>query len=162
MPELLNTPQDEPKATPEQIKGPELLGFKVMDQVKTLSASGLFIKEGVSELAGRSIQEIAENADRSTVGFFTQKVATGSVVIEGQTIELTSKPFDRSGTSWIDGEVLTLEQVKTRMPTEKSLIANMERNGWPLVVKTRAGSFQPFVEGDSVVLSVPKSDSRKQ
>jgi hypothetical protein len=160
MGELPNTPGVEAIATPEQIKGPELLGFKIMDQVRTLSAGGFFMDEGVSELAGRSIQEIAEKADRRTVGFSTQQVATGSVEIEGQTIELTSEPFDRSGTSWVDGEVLTLEQVKTRMPTEKTLIANMEGNGWSSIVKTRAGSFQPFVEGDSVVSSVPKSESR--
>lgn len=153
-------PAVEPVGTPEQVKGPELLGFKVTDKVRTLSTNVFMMDENVVDLAGRSPQEIAETADRRTVGFSTEKVASGTVTVDGQTVELKSQPFAKSGTHWIDGEVMTVEEVKTKVPDSKTLVANMEGNGWTRVVKTRAGTFQPYSEGDTVIPSIPKAETK--
>jgi len=65
--------------------------------------------------------------------------------------ELDSKVVRRSGTHFLGGEILTLEQVKARNdPKDKILIGNMEGNGWNrVVVNTNSWQWtQPFEDGD--------------
>jgi hypothetical protein len=59
-----------------------------------------------------------------------------------------------------EGELMTLEEVKTKLPTEKRLIANMENNDYSRVCKTKFGQFIP-VGKDDIVLKERKDVQKK-
>jgi hypothetical protein len=61
---------------------------------------------------------------------------------------LKGKPKNFSGMYYVDGEAWTLEQVRSKLPEERILIANMEGNKWGKVIRTRNGGFRPFEKGD--------------
>lgn len=72
-----------------------------------------------------------------------------------ETVKVGNKTFtgDRSnvsGLTYVDGEVLSVEDVKKSVPNSRTLVSNMEGNGWDYVVKTKRGNFQPLEKGDSV------------
>lgn len=50
---------------------------------------------------------------------------------------LDSKEIARSRMYYLGGDVLTLQEVKEKMPNERTLISNMECNGWDKVVINR-------------------------
>lgn len=49
------------------------------------------------------------------------------------------------------GQDYTLSEVKTLYPNEKILIANMEVNGYYMVVKTKRGNWKPVNKKDIVI-----------
>jgi hypothetical protein len=68
--------------------------------------------------------------------------------------ELDSKEVDRSGTYFLGGEVLTLEDIKKRNdPKDSILISNMEVNGWDRVIENNNSwkITQPMKTIDKVV-----------
>lgn len=83
--------------------------------------------------------------------FYDKAYAT----IEG--VSLESKPYNRSATYYICGEVFTLEEVKEQMPELKTLIRNMEANKKNKVIKTRTGRFD-FIGDDDTVLDIPNEN----
>ena len=77
--------------------------------------------------------------------------------------ELDSKEIKRSGTYYLGGEVLTLEQVKARNdPKEKILISNMECNHWGKIVDNRNSWrwTQPLRDGDVVLDFKPQKNKK--
>lgn len=68
--------------------------------------------------------------------------------------ELDSKEIKRSGTYYLGGTILTVEDIKVRNdPRDRILISNMEGNGWSKVVDNRNSWrwIQPLLEGDVVL-----------
>ena len=63
---------------------------------------------------------------------------------------LLGRPRNYSGTHYF-GKVMSLDDVKREMPNQRTLISNMEGNGWDRVVQTRRGNYQPFTEQDVLV-----------
>lgn len=53
------------------------------------------------------------------------------------------------------GEVLTIDDVKSKYPESKILISNMEMNNWKKIVRTRRGNFQPIEAADTVLTGFP-------
>ena len=73
------------------------------------------------------------------------------VEVKGET--LTGRRKNWSGMHYF-GEVMSLKEVKEQRLSirgSKTLIRNMEGNGWKRVVKTRCGNFQPFEKRDRLV-----------
>lgn len=66
-------------------------------------------------------------------------------------IEYASNRLNVSGLTYIDGDVLSLDDVKKSVPNNRILLSNMEREGLAYVVRTRDGHFQPLCAGDSVI-----------
>lgn len=63
---------------------------------------------------------------------------------------LVGKP--KNHTPWfMQGEELTFEEVKTRYPSERILIANMENNKIDRICHTEFGQFIPLRDGDKVI-----------
>src|SRR3989344_1115482 len=56
---------------------------------------------------------------------------------------LLGRPRNYSGTHYF-GKVKTLNDIRREMPDQRTLISNMEGNGWDKVVQTRRGNYQPF------------------
>lgn len=71
------------------------------------------------------------------------------VYIDGE--EYKSEKVDQTGTFFIDGELITLEQIKENFWGEYTLIANMEGNCWEKVVRTNTGWFLPFEKNDQII-----------
>ncbi len=91
----------------------------------------------------RALEKLPENS--FAFKFFDRAEANhGNRLLRGES-------ENYSGTFFIDAEVMTLEEVKAKMPNEGTLIRNMEGNGWKAVVKTRMGNIQPFERGDCVL-----------
>lgn len=69
--------------------------------------------------------------------------------------ELDSKVINSSGTYYLGGRSLTLDQVKKEMPDEKILISNMECNNWnEIIINDNSWrTIQPLRDGD-VILSL--------
>lgn len=73
-----------------------------------------------------------------------------------ETIEVNGKEFngERSNVSnitYVDGKVLSIDDVKKSVPNNRILVTNMENHGVDYVVRTRTGNFQPLSEGDRVI-----------
>ena len=63
---------------------------------------------------------------------------------------LVGKP--KNHTHWfMQGEVLTLADVKERFPKERVLIRNMERNETDRVCRTKFGQFIPLDKEDTII-----------
>ena len=76
--------------------------------------------------------------------------------------ELDSKEVERSGFYWLGGTVLALAEVKARNdPRDRTLIRNMECNGWDRVVQNDNSWrwTQPLSEND-VVLDFDATEAR--
>ena len=72
-----------------------------------------------------------------------------------ETEGINGKQFDGnrlnvSGLTYVDGTVLSLDRVKKTIPYSRTLITNMEKNGWDYVVRTRHKEFFPLLKGDRV------------
>lgn len=70
--------------------------------------------------------------------------------------ELASKQTEKSNMYYLGGDVLTLEDVKSKNdPNDRILISNMECNGWDrIVVNNNSWKFTaPLNKGDVVLLS---------
>jgi len=73
--------------------------------------------------------------------------------------ELDSRVTATSGRYYLGGKVLTLKQIKARKnPDDKTLIWNMENNGWNRVVENRNSwkVVQPLEDDDTVLDFVAK------
>lgn len=61
---------------------------------------------------------------------------------------LKSEPFNRSPKLFYGGQIMTVADVEREIPDHDILLDNMRINGWARVIKTRAGHFLPFVDGN--------------
>lgn len=67
--------------------------------------------------------------------------------------DLDSKEAKRSGTYFLGGRILAIEDVKREMPEEDILIRNMEGNKWDkVIVNTNSWKIiQPFTKKDTLL-----------
>lgn len=99
-----------------------------------------------SALAAKMAKDIKERHGATPFGFyFTTR--------RRKATDLDSKVTDRSKMFFLGGQILTLAEVKRRMPDKHILIANMEDNKIERVI-INSNSWQivqPFNPGDQVV-----------
>lgn len=76
--------------------------------------------------------------------FFDRK----AVFVEGDT--LLGEIINKSGW-YYQGEIMTVEDVKQKVPDNEILLKNMEYNHYDKVVKTKFGQFIPLEKDDEVV-----------
>lgn len=112
------------------------------------------IPEWDPEAAMKMADDITERYGATPYGFyFTTRRNDG---------ELDSKEVARSGTYFLGGEILTVEDVRARNdPDEKILLSNMENNGYEkIVVNTNSYRWtQPLEASDQVLdYTPPKRD----
>ena len=68
-------------------------------------------------------------------------------IVDGELLKGEAKNF--SGYTYF-GKAYSLEEVKRLFPESRTLISNMECNGYAKVVRTRAGNWMPLSEEDTV------------
>ena len=89
--------------------------------------------------------------------FYERKVVT----VDGETLKGPCKNY--TGLYYINGDIFTIEQVRSQFPNEKILIDNMRGNGWDKVIRTRSGGWRPFEKDDNVfrVAGAPSATSKR-
>jgi len=112
---------------------------------------GAFFGEDYTrKVTGRSIEDITP-LPCGTYAYEFYDVATTSIVYKGKRTVLDSKTINESGRFFPNAEVMTVEDVASKVPDSHILIDNMRGNQWSAVVLCRTGNFQPFETGDEVV-----------
>ena len=66
--------------------------------------------------------------------------------------ELDSKVTETSGTYFLGGEIFSFEQIEAMGKGWETLLSNMKNNKYDHVIRTSAGSYQPFNVGEDVLL----------
>lgn len=121
----------------------------------TFLSPGTFVAEQTTllvdswdvDMAVEMSKEIKERYDATPYGFFFS-------TRERQDDELDSKTTEQSGTYYLGGEIISLEELRLENnPENKILISNMEINGWnEIVVNKNSWSWtQPLRENDVVL-----------
>jgi hypothetical protein len=113
--------------------------------IEYLIAGGFFSESSVSEVADKSTPEKFPYGCFAFRFFEKTKVKTG----DGETLYGSQKNL--TGWHFLPGEVLTLEDAKTKYPDKKMVIQNMENNNYSRVIKTMFGQFIPMQEEDTVL-----------
>lgn len=105
---------------------------------------GIFFSENdVFEVNYRDPNAIAiKHKNAFAFQFFDQERTQIKVGSKTQTVSGERK--NESDWYYPGGQVFTLEQVKQLDGDYRTLISNMECNGYASVVRTRCGNFQPF------------------
>ena len=116
---------------------------------------------------------VAECPD-SAWGWFTQQRFDARIVHDGDDVQLTSLPTKRSGTTFVDGHLVTLEEIEAMVAQQRGYVDERQMDGKAIgalphgtdkrpilvalqngekVVLTRNGHYRPFDEmrGDSIV-----------
>lgn len=113
---------------------------------------GAIVSEGTTEATpDRDPARVARIAPAKAFcfRFFDRAVATADV--DGQEVELRSRPLRQSGRFYIDAVKLSYADVEAMGGDHKILLDNMRYNHWDYVLRCRTGNFQPPNSGDSVV-----------
>jgi len=125
------------------------------DYVKYLSAGTFTAEETIKEIdswdvnkAVQMAKEITERHGAKPYAFYFTTKGRGE-------FDLDSKVIKSSPTYYINGEVSTLEEIKSRkLFSDNILISNMECNGWNRVVTTYNPSSRPQpLNDDDIVLN---------
>lgn len=110
---------------------------------------GVFVAEDLTKpISERNPKEAALQASEGAYGFsFHDREETE---VDGEV--LRGKKKNLSGMYYINGELFDVERVRKEVPNPRTLVSNMEGNGWAHVVKTRTGWFQPFWDDDELIM----------
>jgi len=71
-------------------------------------------------------------------------------VVDGDT-EFTGNIKNRSPDYYPEGKLYSQEEV-LKLRNSSTLLSNMKYNKWEYVIKSRAGNFQPYEEGETVLI----------
>lgn len=107
----------------------------------------LFAEEKSVRVEFRDPQSVAKLADENAFGFYFQDVMVSSSGCR----EMRSAPYNQSGTYYINGDILTANDVKKMPGDNRILLSNMSNPGWGVMVKCRTGNFRPLLDADEVV-----------
>jgi thymidylate kinase len=123
--------------------------------VEILYPGILFSEPESREVKSRNTMKIAKSLKHAAFAFkFYDQVET-TILLDGKPKVVAGDRKNESGMYYPDGQIFTLEEVKMLKPAKdySILASNMEGNNYPLVVKTRVGSWQPFYpDKDEVIL----------
>lgn len=101
---------------------------------------------------GRAVEELPANVYAFRFVTLTYLAATTEL---GETVELPPTRSDESGWYYPGGTIYDLAHVRIMAGNNparyRTLLANMEGNGWGRLVRCRTGNWQPFEAGDELV-----------
>lgn len=118
--------------------------------VEVLFPGSFYPEESVHKVKARNPEAIAKKYPGCFAFTFydrTQKETT----VDGEPQTVYEKQKNKTGRYYPDGQLFTVEGLKSLPGDHETLISNMECNGWKHVVKTRRGNFQPFEKGDVIL-----------
>ena len=152
--------QGDKQPNPQEASHPEVSSMNIVRRAELLAPAVMPSVMGSEsyerELEGRTVEQIArEPHDPRVFGIRTFRRVEGTVIVDGKPINVSSCNFDNSGITYIDGQIMTVNEVKRTAPDKRTLISNMEHGGWEKVIKARNGVIHRFSKGDSNVV-LPK------
>ena len=113
----------------------------------------LFSESSTKRLKYRDVDEAVEHFPESAFAFELYDVEVRKGTLEdGASIE-DRRTTNKSCRYYPDATTYTVEQVKQLPGDYKILISNMECNKHKRVVRTKAGNWQPFEQGDQILIS---------
>lgn len=134
--------------------------------VTFLSPGTFFMEQSTRPLTDWNMVEavtlaatITERHNAKPYGFYFTTQLTGEPVPDGEggQLEVQEKEIARSGTYYLGGELLTVDQIAARVASGaidlRILLSNMEANDWPVVIENR-NSWRvtlPFTQEDVLV-----------
>lgn len=113
-----------------------------------------FNEEETVELPERSVEAAVQAAPKWAFAFKLYDSPLCDFEFPADLFRLVPIPQNESHRYYIGGTLYTVEEVEAMGDDFRILASNMRGNRWPHVIKTRAGNFQPFEEGDEIVEAV--------
>jgi hypothetical protein len=124
---------------------------EIVTYVKYLSPGSFVANEDVRGVTSRDPASAARNAPESAFGFTFHERVIIRTEVAGEVVTTRRAERNPSPVHYIDGEVMTAEQVACLPERHDILLSNMRGNHWDRVVRARGGWFQPFSEDDVIV-----------
>ena len=125
----------------------------VTTYVEYLYPGAFFPEESARAVPGRNPGQIAREAPAGVFAFTFYDEVTATVTTGGEEVRLRSRAIRKTGRYYIDAEKLTAADVEALPGDHKILLANMRGNRWDVILRCRAGNFQPMEGGDVVISS---------
>lgn len=122
-----------------------------MESIQLLPPPGRCTIGMVSEVRSRDVSEALKHIAPNTIGFRFYDRDDLSEAESRKMLRPVKPEKNPSGRVYINGRVLTKEEVQREFPDRQKLVEDMERIGLERVVLTNVGVFQAFNEGDSVI-----------
>ena len=122
--------------------------------VEYLCPGPLFSEEFSRELPERSSRAALVLAPRNSFAFRLYDLP-GETPDLGPEFTVVPKRENVSHRYYIDGEIVTRQQVAEWGPEFRILHSNMGNQGWDPMVRCRTGNFQPLEDGE-IVTSLPE------
>ncbi len=124
---------------------------------------GTFFAEDTTRRIGDGpdiVQRAAAGAPAGAFCFVLSTVLAADPVPDGEggTLRVQPKTVETTGRYYLGGDILDRDGVAALDGDHRILLSNMDGNGWPRVVRTRFGNFQPFEAGDVVLPAEPVLD----
>ncbi len=119
--------------------------------VHFLSPGSFFPEESEIEVTDRDVDTLEIPNGCFAFNFFDIVEVTCQDDM-GKVIKTHSNPLNESSRYYVNGTIMTKEEIGTQEGFDSILFRNMESNGWEEIVKCKTGNFQPFNEGDSIVV----------
>ena len=110
--------------------------------IEFLYPGSFFNESSTQEVQTRDLSKI--KVPKNAFGFRFFDIISVVVVVDGKKVELTSERTNLSSMNYYGGKLYTLAELKLEFPNERTLISNMECNGWLKVIRCRTGNWQPF------------------
>ena len=104
----------------------------------------LFNETSTKEVKSRDTARV--NVPDGAFGFKFFDILEATVEADGKSVKLTSARINESPMFYYGGRIYTRAEAAREIPNNRTLLSNMDGNGWDRVIKTRAGDFQPFEE----------------
>lgn len=101
-----------------------------------LTQSVIGVDESAVDVAVDNPQQDAQDASMHVFAFYYYKLTHFTAVVDGQVMFVTSDRHIISKRYFIDGRVLTIEEIR-KMDGVTDLLRTMESNGWKAVVRLR-------------------------
>ena len=122
--------------------------------VEYLCPGSLFPEEFSKELPERSVRAALTAAPNNAFAF-TLYDLPNEVPDLGPEFQVIPKRQNTSHRYYINGEVITRQQVGAWGPEFRILYSNMGNQGWDPMVRCRTGNFQPLQDGE-IVTAIPE------
>ncbi|OGH92613.1 MAG: hypothetical protein A2534_00145 [Candidatus Magasanikbacteria bacterium RIFOXYD2_FULL_39_9] len=114
--------------------------------VQFLYSGSFFSEDSSKEVAERNPSKVEVPQGAFCFSFYDQIV--GVAIENGKEIPVSSGMLDKSSNYYYGGKVYTVARLKKEFPNDKTLISNIEGNGYKRAIRCRTGNWQPFENGD--------------
>ncbi|MEQ1705911.1 MAG: hypothetical protein ABL867_08095, partial [Rickettsiales bacterium] len=111
--------------------------------VEFIHPGDFFSKSSIKEIPSRDAKiELPESA-------YAYRMFDHETVVIGEK-KFSTERYNVSGLNYVDGDVLSVDDVKKTVPNNRAIVSNMQINKWDYVVCDRSGNFHSLNKGDSV------------